>query len=98
MAVALEVVRSEKTFTQVASDHGVAPSLACAWHDQPAGSAADVFGGARKADDRKRSGEAAQRKYDEALRMIGRLTVERDFLQGFCERNGYDPKAARDRI
>ena len=60
--------------------------------------AADVFGGARKADDRKRSGEAAQRKYDEALRTIGRLTVERDFLQGFCERNGYDPKAARDRI
>jgi len=97
MAVALEVVRGEKTLTQVASEHGVAPSLACAWRDQLEQSAGDVFGKARQDRDRKRSEEAAQRKYDEALRTIGQLTVERDFLQRFCERNGYDPKEARDR-
>ena len=98
MAVVLEVVRDEKTLTQVANEHGVAPSLACAWRDQLEPSAGDVFGKTRQDRDRKRSEEAAQRRYDEALKTIGRLTVERNFLHRFCERNGYSPQKARDRI
>jgi len=96
-AVAPGVLRGEKTLAQVAGEHGVAPSLACAWRDQLEQSAGDVFGKARQDRDRKRSEEAAQRKYDEALRTIGQPAVERDFPQRFCERNGYDPKEARDR-
>ena len=72
MAVALEAIRGEKTLSQVASEHGVSPSLACEWRDQLVGSAGD-----------------------EALRKIGQLTVERDFLQRFCDRNGYDPQKTR---
>ncbi len=44
MAVALEAIRGEKTLSQVASEHGVAPSLACARRDQLEQSAGDVFG------------------------------------------------------
>lgn len=95
MAVALEVVKGEKTLSQVASEHGVSPSLACEWRDQLVGSADDVFGKTRQDRERKRSEEAAQRRYDEALKTIGQLTVERDFLQRFCDRNGYDPQKAR---
>lgn len=47
MAVAVEVVRGEKTLSQVASDHGVSPSLASEWRDQLLGSADDVFGKAK---------------------------------------------------
>jgi len=95
MAVALEAIRGEKTLSQVASEHGVSPSLACEWRDQLVGSAGDVFGKTQQDRERKRSEEAAQRRYDEALRKIGQLTVERDFLQRFCDRNGYDPQKAR---
>ena len=55
MAVALDVVRGDRTLSQVASDHGVAPSLACEWRDQLVGSAADVFGKAQSERERKRA-------------------------------------------
>ena len=96
MAVALDVVRGEKTLSQVAGEHGVAPSLACEWRDQLVG-AGDVFGKNAEARERKRSEEAARRELDEALRAVGQLTLERDFLQRFCDDNGYDPQAARGR-
>ena len=97
-AVAPGVLRGGKTLTQVASERGAAPSLACAWRDQLEQSAGDVFGKTQQDRDRKRSEEAAQRKYDGALKTTGQPAVERDFLQRFCERNGYDPKKARDRL
>ena len=95
MAVALEAIRGEKTLSQVASEHGVSPSLACEWRDQLVGSAGDVFGKTQQDRERKRSEEAARRKYDEALKTIGQPAVERDFLQRFCDRNGYDPQKTR---
>ena len=91
MAVALEVAKEQETLSQVAAKHGVSPSLAAAWRDELLVGADSIFG--RTKEERERKEEAAQRKYDEALKTIGQLTVERDFLQRFCDRNGYDPKA-----
>lgn len=45
MRVALEVYKGEKTLSQVASENGIAPSLAAEWRDQLLDEgAADVFG------------------------------------------------------
>lgn len=88
MAVALDVVRGDRTLSQVASEHGVSPSLACEWRDQLVGASGDVFGKARSERERKRAEEAARRERDDAMRTIGQLTLERDFLQRFCDRNG----------
>lgn len=41
--------------------------------------------------------EAAGRRHDDALKTIGQLTVERDFLQRFCDDNGYSPEAPGSR-
>ena len=95
MAVALDVVRGEKTLSQVASEHGVSPSLASEWRDELLGSADDVFGKRKQDRERRESEAAASKRYDEALRTIGQLTVERDFLRRFCDDNGYDPEEAR---
>ena len=84
MAVALDVVRGEKTLSQVASEHGVAPSLACEWRDQLVGAATDVFGKTAAERERKRSEEAARRELDEALRAVGQLTLERDWDESFA--------------
>jgi transposase len=95
MAVAVDVVRGDKTLSQVASEHGVSPSLASEWRDELLGSADEVFGRSQQERERKRSEEAARKRYDEALRKIGQPAVERDFLRRFCDDNGYDPEEAR---
>lgn len=92
MRVALEVYKGEKTLSQVASENGVAPSVAAQWRDQLLEEgAADVFGKTQKERERKAREEAAEKEHDELLKTIGQLTVERDFLQRFCDECGYDP-------
>lgn len=93
MAVALDVIRGERALSQVAGDHGVAPSLACEWRDQLVGAAGGVFGKAASERERKRSEEAARRGREEALRTIGQLTLERDFPRRFLDERGHDPGA-----
>nr|WP_314785035.1 transposase [Olsenella uli] len=92
MRVALEVYKGDKTLSQVASENGVAPSLAAEWCDQLLEEgAADVFGKAQKAREGKAREGATKREHDELLRAIGQLTVERDFLRRFCDEYGYEP-------
>lgn len=89
----MAVAKEQETLSQVAAKHGVSPSLAAAWRDELLAGADSIFGRTKEERERKEQEEAAQRRYDEALKTIGQLTVERDFLQRFCDRNGYDPKA-----
>ena len=92
MAVDVDVVRGDKTLSQVASENGIAPSLAAEWRDQLLDEGAtDVFGKTKQERERKAREEAAAKEHDELLRTIGQLTVERDFLQRFCDECGYDP-------
>lgn len=92
MRVALEVYKGEKTLSQVASENGIAPSLAAEWRDQLLDEGAtDVFGKTKQERERKAREGAAAKEHDELLRTIGQLTVERDFLQRFCDECGYDP-------
>lgn len=92
MRVALEVIKGDKTLSQVASESNVQPSVAAQWRDQLLEEGAeDVFGKTRQELERKRQEKAAKKEHDELLRTIGQLTVERDFLQRFCDEYGYDP-------
>lgn len=95
MRVALEVFKGDKTLSQVASENGISPSLAAEWRDQLLNDGArDVFGKTGGDRERKVREEAAAKEHDELLRTIGQLTVERDFLQRFCDECGYDPGEA----
>lgn len=92
MRVALEVYKGEKTLSQVASENGIAPSLAAEWRDQLVESGAeDVFGKTRQERERRAKEEAVVKEHDELLRTIGQLTVERDFLQRSCDEYGHEP-------
>lgn len=92
MRVALEVYKGDKTLSQVASENGIAPSVAVEWRDQLLSEGArDIFGKTQQEHERKAREEAAAKEHDELLRKIGQLTVERDFLQRFCDEYGYDP-------
>ena len=65
MRVALEVYKGEKTLSQVASENGIAPSLAAEWRDQLLDEgAADVFGKTQREREGKAREEAARREHD----------------------------------
>ena len=93
MRGALEVLRGEKTLSEVASENGVAPSLACEWRDQLMEDPGSVFAKTKQERERKRLEEAAQKERERMLGTIGQLTLERDFLQRFCDDQGLDPDA-----
>ena len=57
MRVALEVYKGEKTLSQVASENGIAPSLAAEWRDQLLDEGAtDVFGKTKQAREEGQGG------------------------------------------
>jgi transposase len=95
MAVAIDVVRGDKTLSQVAAGHGAGPSLAAEWRDEPLGGADDVFGKTRQDRERRRSEGAARKRHDEAPRKIGQPAVRRDFPRRLCDDNGHGPEGAR---
>ena len=81
--VALAAVRGDKTIAELASLHGVHPTLIHAWKKQLLGAAAELFqAGAKPAD---RDHEALQaRLYEE----IGRLQTELAWLKKKLSRFG----------
>lgn len=72
MRVALEVIRGDKTLSQVASENNIQPSVAAQWRDQLLEEGAeDVFGKTRQELERKRQEKAAKKERDELLKTIG---------------------------
>ena len=73
--VALEAIKGEQTIAELASRHGLHPTMITSWKRQAIDNMAEAFSG--KAE-RARSADDAQIK--ELHAKIGQLTVERDFL------------------
>lgn len=74
--VALEVVRGEKTTSQIASEYGVHPNQIGQWKKRLLEELPSLFSDRRKRDEKE--GEA---ETDELYRQIGQLKVELDWLK-----------------
>lgn len=73
--VALEAIRGELTVAEIATKHGVHPTMVAAWKRQAIEGMAATFSGTAEAA--KAAGDAELEKLHAK---IGQLTVERDFL------------------
>ena len=76
-----ELLDGDETLSQVASRNGIAPSLLSKWKSQVLENMDAVFGAEAE---RRREAETErdrQEEVDNLNRIIGQLTVERDYLQ-----------------
>lgn len=76
--VALEAIKGEKTVADLCQEHGLAASQIFAWRKQLTEGCSTLFENAKK-DDHKE-------EIDRLHRIIGQLTVERDFLDHVLKR------------
>lgn len=75
--IVLEVLKEEKTLTQIASEHGVHPSQLCRWRDKAIENLASLF-----VESPERAQEQAQAAEIEQLYAeIGRLTTQLTWLK-----------------
>ena len=73
--VALEALRGEMTAAQLATKHGIHPTMANEWKRLAQAGLASLFSGRAEAKEVAREGEL-----DRLHAKIGQLVVERDFL------------------
>lgn len=77
--VALEAIRGELTVAEIASKHGIHPTMVTTWKKQAVDGLAGTFAGTTEAA--RAAGEADIEKLHAK---IGQLVIERDFLsKGF---------------
>jgi len=74
--VALEVIKSQKTISQIASEFDVHPNQATQWKKKVLEEIPNIF--SRK---RKREQKASEELQEELYRQIGKLKVELDWLK-----------------
>ena len=83
--VALEALREAKTTSQLSSQYEIHPTLINNWKRQLLNDASSLFESDHKND---KKGKDQQAQIDELYRQIGKLTVERDFLENRSEQLG----------
>jgi|SRR5258708_11603292 transposase len=86
--IALEALRGDATFAELASRHGVHATQIAAWRKLLLEHAGDVFENGNPAI------EEAERRIHDLQAKVGEITMERDFLAGALGRFGR-PSAKR---
>lgn len=76
-----ELLDGDETLSQVASRNGIAPSLLSKWKSQVLENMDAVFGAEAERRREAEAERARQEEVDNLNRIIGQLTVERDYLQ-----------------
>ena len=76
-----ELLDGDETLSQVASRNGIAPSLLSKWKSQVLENMDAVFGAEAERWREAEAERARQEEVDNLNRIIGQLTVERDYLQ-----------------
>ena len=83
--VALDAVREAKTTSELSSQYEIHPTMINNWKRQLLNKASSLFEPEQKKDKKSKDQQA---QIDDLYRQIGKLTVERDFLERKSEQLG----------
>ena len=87
--IVLEVLQGEKELGEIAAENNLNPNMVRNWKREFLEKASKVFEDSRKAEKEAKKKEESQRKeVAHMLKMIGQLTLERDFLQDCFRQTG----------
>jgi len=79
--VVMEMLREEKTISEIATEHEISPNQLRNWKNDFIGNAAKVFSENRDAKDGKAKEKEMEQDRNELLAKVGQLTIEVDWLK-----------------
>jgi len=79
--VVLEVLKGDRTLGEIASNHEINPNLITRWKREFLDNAASIFEKPEETKQRQRETRETEAEKLQMLKMIGQLTLERDYLQ-----------------
>lgn len=79
--VVMELLEGDDSLSAVASKHGISPSMLSDWRKQLVDNASTVFSHEQDIREQRRLEEKHGQEVDNLHRLVGKLTVERDYLQ-----------------
>lgn len=86
-----ELLDGNATLSEVASKYGINPTMLSGWRRQLLDNASAVFDSEKTIKERRDAEEKHEGEVDNLNRIIGSLTVERDYLQrSFRKASGRD--------
>lgn len=77
--IVIEVLREEKTLTEIAAEHEIHPNQISRWKAEFASNAARAF--SKETDEVEKVKQAFEKEKDELLRQIGQLSYENVWLK-----------------
>ena len=88
--VVLEVIEGEKSLNEIASNYNLNPNMVRNWKNEFVKNARSVFENPTHVEkEARRKKEIMKKDADQMLKIIGQLTMERDFLQDCFRKSGY---------
>ena len=78
----LELLKGERTVNEIASEHSIIPKNLKNWKDKFLANAELAMEPSKAVKEYKEENQELKEKIDEYARVVGKITVERDWLQG----------------
>lgn len=88
--IILAILQGDKEFNVICADNNLNPNMVRKWKQEFLQNAARVFDSEANQKKAQRKEDALKKKNDQMLKIIGQLTLERDFLQN-CFRKAGEP-------
>jgi transposase len=93
----LEVLQGEKELNEIASEHSINPNMLRNWKKEFLANASRAFDETRQAREARRKEDVLKKDNERMLKIIGQITLERDFLQDCFRITGTPlPKLPKD--
>lgn len=77
----MEVLKEEGTVSEIAAEHQVNPNQLANWRREFLERVPTIFDKTKQERERRKEEENAENEKAQMLKMIGQLTIERDFLK-----------------